>query len=336
MGAFALLGLIGLAAAMSGFGSSTESSDTDEENNETPGETFDVVDGADLLGTDGDDFFAPAPEFESAVRLNVTIDAGEGDDTINFPFTSSLAVDQSNINGGAGDDMMHVAASFSTISGGTGDDTLTGDVAYSTLLGGEGNDYISVDGSNARIFGGEGDDTIDAEDATYNGWFYGDEGDDLIIVGDPGSHSGVAYGGEGDDTIQANLTGSLAYQEHLGHSSVYGEAGEDVFHLNIDAGDDTTQPFSRAEVLRIADFESGVDSLVVEQSLNNGTFALSEVSLQQVQSYNTTDRFEVTLSYEFGGDVRDVVVRVNGSIALSDIEIEGNPNVPLVQLPSAA
>jgi uncharacterized delta-60 repeat protein len=118
------------------------------------------------------------------------------------------------ISGGAGDDMLTVAADVAvpvTLDGGTGNDKLSGGAANDVLFGGAGDD---------SLYGGNGDDTLDggpgSDHVGYNG------------VGPTNSEPGndVLTGGEGDDWMVGGQ----------GTDQITGGAGTDHFTLeDVDA-----------------------------------------------------------------------------------------------------
>ncbi|MCP5088224.1 MAG: hypothetical protein GY952_15640 [Rhodobacteraceae bacterium] len=133
-------------------------------------ETFDLTDRADTF--DG-----------SAATTSVTVNAGDGDDSI---------------LGGSGDDTLSGDAGADTVSGGAGADSISGGGGGDTLTGGDGADEID---------GGVGDDVISvgAGDSVS-----GDSGDDTFTI--DGTQTGTGgitiTGGEtgetGGDTLDFN------------------------------------------------------------------------------------------------------------------------------------
>lgn len=90
------------------------------------------------------------------------------------------------------------------------------------FLLGENNDYVTWGtGSDATIRGAGGDDHLESvsSDGTQNPTFYGDAGNDLIILGNGGN----AFGGIGDDRIEATSGGELI---------VDGGDGNDTFFIS--------------------------------------------------------------------------------------------------------
>jgi len=87
--------------------------------------------------------------------LNMTVDGGLGDDTIN----GGPAAD--TLDGGAGTDTINGGDGDDRIIGGLGVDTINGGRGRDHLFGNAGGDVINGDGDNDEIDGGIGDDTLD-------------------------------------------------------------------------------------------------------------------------------------------------------------------------------
>jgi Ca2+-binding RTX toxin-like protein len=130
---------------------------------------------------------------------SITVDAGEGDDTIIGAASVSSA-----LSGGDGNDV---------ITGGTADDVLMGNDGQDTINGGAGNDDINAGDGDDSVLAGAGDDTVT-----------GDDGDDTVFGGD-GNDSIIAnngadslFGEGGDDTLNGDG----------GFDSIDGGAGNDL------------------------------------------------------------------------------------------------------------
>ncbi len=146
---------------------------------------------ATFLGTSGDDLMlhnAAGADFSN-------IDAGAGHDVI---------------YAGGGDDSVYAGSGNDTVYLGNGDDGVSGGSGNDTIYGGSGNDYIS---------GGDGDDTL-----------YGESGNDRIIAG---SGTDVIYGGDGNDYISTSGNTTL----NTGNSLAYGGDGDDEI---VSGGDNGT------------------------------------------------------------------------------------------------
>lgn len=111
--------------------------------------------------------------------------------------------------------------------------TIDGTEAAETLFGGDSFDVIFAGGGDDTVSGGRGDDTI-----------FGRDGDD-ILYGDDGADR--IFGGAGDDWLDGGN----------GNDWLNGGAGADTFVFN-----------SGVDV--IADFEQGIDQIILDQSLWTG------------------------------------------------------------------
>lgn len=111
--------------------------------------------------------------------------------------------------------------------------TIDGTEAAETLFGSDLFDVIFAGGGNDTVSGGPGDDTI-----------FGRSGDD-ILYGDDGADR--IFGGAGDDWLDGGN----------GNDWLNGGAGADTFVFN-----------SGVDV--IADFEQGIDQIILDQSLWTG------------------------------------------------------------------
>ncbi|MER7377382.1 calcium-binding protein [Streptomyces lanatus] len=122
---------------------------------------------------------------------------GTGDDTITLG-SSAVAL------GGDGNDTMR-GADGTINMGGNGADRITAAGDESDADGGAGNDVIDGGAGRQRLNGGAGKDTV--RGGTGNDWLYGDPGDDILygnsgddtIYGNSGNDK--LYGGPGRDTL---------------------------------------------------------------------------------------------------------------------------------------
>jgi Ca2+-binding RTX toxin-like protein len=185
------------------------------------------------------------------------LDGGAGDD---------------DLSGGEGDDSLHGGLGADILDGGAGIDIAsyygapvlvdmlrqgrnTGDAAGDQLIGievihaGDEADTLLGDNGDNQLYGHGGADVLrgrDGDDLLRGGGaddrLYGDGGNDVI-------EGGGAYldGGAGDDVLGAFLGFFAEYQGQR----MRGGDGADVFHTN---------PMDNT-IVRIVDFESGVDTL---------------------------------------------------------------------------
>lgn len=201
--------------------------------------------------------------------------------------------------GGAGDDYLEGGVGYNQLFGdagndaafgGDGVDVIDGGLGDDYLKGNLGGDYIRGGGGNDRLFGGGGDDKLTTSKfdsltpgAGGTSYAYGGEGADTIILqgrgdlalGEAGNDTITSstleatnmYGGSGDDKIAGNYgfdvlsggEGADILSGAFGSDYYLGGTGSDQFRLNLEARD--------GDVDVIADFEAGVDTIVLHSSL---------------------------------------------------------------------
>lgn len=168
-----------------------------------------------------------------------------------------------NIEGGDGDELLQ---------GGLGNDTVSGGLGSDRIEGNEGDDILRGD-LNSRSPGGlnGGDDTLS-----------GGSGDDRI--GGKGGND-VLFGDEGEDTLWGDAGDDLL-DGGLGNDLLFGGPGSDNFVLTPGYGTDV-----------IADFEVGIDSLILAGSL----------SVEQLGMTQQGGGVEITLS-----ETDEVLAMVSG------------------------
>ncbi|MBR1420630.1 MAG: calcium-binding protein [Selenomonadaceae bacterium] len=134
--------------------------------------------GESLVATSGNDVIQNMPA--ASYLDSVTIDAGAGDDSINF------RGNYNSINAGDGNDSMYLYdVRTSTLLGGDGNDTFTGGhILSSTLLAGAGDDVVSLDvWYSSSVMGNEGNDVISLSGYATVGYNEGDGNDIQSMVG---------------------------------------------------------------------------------------------------------------------------------------------------------
>lgn len=298
----------------------------------------------------------------------VTINAGAGDDTVTATaftgdFDEPEGFVQPTVNSGAGDDLIEIALSTGAqIDAGEGNDTITltgGDDA--DVSGGTGNDSITVttEGfSPSDISGGDGDDTITAIGGGHG--VEGGAGNDVITLGGlQGGGDGLASrasAGDGNDTITAEVTTPGSANDYFFDRTirVTGGAGADTFVTRVsdveinqtsiqplaDQLDQTIDEFLSTPnpVMRITDFEPGVDRIQVEADPTTDNGVLAEAELQETTSAGGVTSTQLILTYENPDqpDVR-VVVTLGGATGVTwdDIEFVGDQTPVLVPAPAA-
>ncbi|AFY81265.1 DUF4347 domain-containing protein [Oscillatoria acuminata] len=210
--------------------------------------------GSDILyGNKGSDtlFGGTWTEFALPSDRGDILYGNEGDDYL------SGNEGNDTIYSGQGNDIAWGGADHDLIYGDRGSDTLLGDAGNDTIYGGpsdpsladqDGDDYISGGSGDDFINGNQGDDIIcgaDGDDTLHGGkgndFLTGGSGNDLLI-GDQGDD--ILCGGDGDDTL-------------------IGGSGSDRFIVGNGRGTTT-----------IADFESGIDQLMLARHLTWGQLSI--------------------------------------------------------------
>ncbi len=187
-------------------------------------------------------------------RLKITIDAGNGDDTIvgSADFGDSIIGGHGNdsiqsdagddtILAGDGADQVDSGTGNDSVSAGNGDDTVTGGDGDDTITAGDGIDSVNGNLGNDSILGGDGEDLLS-----------GDEGSDVLdgqngndsVVG--GLDVDVLLGGVGNDTLEGN-EGADTLSGQAGQDSLIGGTEDDS--LNGQAGNDTVVGSAGNDVL---------------------------------------------------------------------------------------
>ncbi|MCB1335939.1 MAG: Hint domain-containing protein [Maritimibacter sp.] len=175
------------------------------------------------------------------------------------------------ITGGAGDDIVYGGSDNDVIDGGVGNDSLNGEDGADSITGGDGFDTIYGGTGNDTIDGGAGRDTI-----------YGGGGADLL---DGGDSDDLIYGGDGNDTLIGGAIG-------LGTGdTLYGDAGNDVFHATAEAGT-TAEVYGGTGNDTINLYVSAVDpggAITVDGGADVG-----DGDLDILNFYNTSDTYRIT------------------------------------------
>ena len=142
-----------------------------------------------------------ASEFSALTAI--TIEAGDGDDTIIGSDEFGEMIDGNDGNdtiiSGDGDDTIDGGDGNDSIIAGAGADRIDGDDGQDTIDGGSGNDTINAGNGNDSVFGSDGDDSIDAGDGsdTVDGgagadFVNGSSGTDSL---DGGADNDIVFGG---------------------------------------------------------------------------------------------------------------------------------------------
>ncbi|MEY9278893.1 calcium-binding protein [Bradyrhizobium yuanmingense] len=203
---------------------------------------------------------------------DVFVAAGKGSDTINLHDSGDDTVyagsgndvirgghGNSSLFGGTGNDSIYGGTGNDTLNGGTGNDYLQAGTGAQLLVGGAGNDVLKDDSGLTTLSGGQGNDTLVGVQGDY---FQGGEGRDEFWLdgGAPGASS-TLQGGSGDDTFHI--------QTHAGNDTIIGGHGYDAVEFADRSFHDVTRvdidPSTSTYTLHFTDNQtisvSGVEEL---------------------------------------------------------------------------
>lgn len=348
-----ILALIGVAFAIPIIDLSLNS-DNDKDASDDEPIDLEISEDGTYLGTDGNDTVTVTDD------ATIDLDTGAGDDIIQNFETVGLALFDSTIDGGDGDDIIDVDADSSTIHGGDGNDTITVQGPGSEVFGDAGDDFIEVSsvGDNLYAYGGDGNDTLQSLEPTGyseyglsdNVFLSGGAGDDVIQIYGPRDNGAgyveVASGDAGDDTII--MTSQTATSEQgIGFSDIIatGGEGEDIFVLQahdnlldepIEEGLNNGNLFRDGVVtdhlFTVTDFEPGVDQLSIEADAVTEGGVLASARLEENTDAEGNSLTELILTYE--NDAQQpvqVLVTLEGAAGVTwdDIEFDGD-QVPVL------
>jgi subtilisin-like proprotein convertase family protein len=230
--------------------------------------------GADTMtGRKGDDtYFVDAAD-------TIIESANEGIDTVNVPFSYTLAADLENLTlsdaggaidgtGNALDNVITGNASANTLAGGAGNDTLNGGAGADILIGGIGDDTYDVDNAGDVVTENslEGTDTV----ITSIDYVLSVDLENLTLAAGAGPIKGT--GNDRDNRITGNASNNVL-DGGTGRDVLTGGAGDDTYHVHdalariveqSDGGSDT--------VIADVDFElpANVETLVLVGAAAHG------------------------------------------------------------------
>ena len=175
-------------------------------------------------------------------------------------FSIDATVAPTVVTGTTGDDTKIVPTRQDIIFTDGGNDLVDASVPTANgsnrIYSGDGNDELYA-GKNDRLFGENGDDILDASQGKGGNRLYGGAGNDTLFAGT----NDFLSGGDGNDLLYAGKGGN----------TLFGGAGADKFYLAYNGFPTTTNT--------VADFEAGIDSLVILGI--SGVTDFSKVTLTQ-------------------------------------------------------
>jgi Ca2+-binding RTX toxin-like protein len=157
----------------------------------------------------------------------ISVDAKNGDDTINLISADGEGSIAAGISAGAGNDSITINFDGG-VWGGGGDDTMHLTDSYrGQALGDDGNDQIYIVGAcvDAEVNGGEGDDLIDCSAASCGLIIKGGNGNDTIYGSE---YNDQIWGDAGDDVLNGNGGNDYFYARDGSSDTIDGGAGNDI------------------------------------------------------------------------------------------------------------
>ena len=182
-----------------------------------------IIQVVDILAGGGDDTITIGALDRVRTATVLTINGGDGNDTINSNGVS-IGLMRVSLIGGLGDDSLTGSAGIDSLDGGDGDDVLDGQAGNDLIFGRLGDDTILGGAGNDRILAGDGSDSVDAG-----------IGDDSV-TGDVGADT--LNGGDGNDTLDGG-DGTDTIDGGTGNDSILG--GNEADFLNGNTGNDTVR-----------------------------------------------------------------------------------------------
>ncbi|MEV6022902.1 calcium-binding protein [Streptomyces sp. NPDC052036] len=151
----------------------------------------------------------------------LTLNAGDGNDTVTVHNNTGQAYYLNEISLGSGNDRLTDTGTVdgSFVSGDAGNDTITAGVA-SVVFAGDGNDTVHSTGD--IVDAGKGDDVIHGGAGDQN--LSGGDGNDTLYGG---TGNDLLYGGKGNDVLYGNSGVDQLYG-NSGNDRLYGGTGKDI------------------------------------------------------------------------------------------------------------
>jgi RTX calcium-binding nonapeptide repeat (4 copies) len=202
---------------------------------------------ADVQVDFGDDG-SPDFSFPAADVKTISVNAGNGDDTVRVDETTGTFTIPATIDGGNGNDNLAGGSGDDTLVGGNGDDILNGGAGTDTLQGGNGKDTINGNRGNDSEFGGNGDDTFVWNPGEGSDTIEGQNGTDELLFNGANAAENVDLSANGNRLRffrdVANITMDTDGVEQVVFNALGGAdnvtvndlTGTDVRNVSIDLG----------------------------------------------------------------------------------------------------
>jgi Ca2+-binding RTX toxin-like protein len=249
--------------------------------------------------------------------------SGSGNDTVNF----SAAAGGSQVNGGAGNDIITTGSGNDFLYGEAGNDTLTAGTGNDSLYGQEGSDSITASTGNDDLEGGDSSDTLTGGSGNDN--LYGQDGNDLL---NGGTEADNLYGGSDNDRIDGGTGNDRLYgggaaisgTDGLGTDTLLGGDGNDELYeagpgsdsIDGGTGNDFLSIFNSAETANITVTYTTATNGLISGGVKNGT---TLKNVERILFYSGSGNDTVNFSAAAGGS------QINGG-AGNDIITTGSGN----------
>ncbi len=240
----------------------------------------------------------------------LTLDAGDGDDTIFAAGSATVAPEEVDfIQGGAGNDSIQFQGGGHTIDGGSGNDQIGGGSSNSglvtTLIGGEGDD---------TVYGSFEDDRFVEADANGNDTYVGQTGSDTVdysAIATGGVTVSLGLGFAAQDTGAAGIDTIVEIENIVGTGQadqLTGSAGDN--QIDAAGGDDTVHATGGNDRL---DGGAGEDTVVFSGTEADYAVSTDEQNRLVVASAGGTSTLTGFEWVQVGSNVYDFAMLLAGA-----------------------
>jgi hypothetical protein len=226
------------------------------------GDTLILTDGATVQHNrfaEGDAGFNSNIDFDTVNggdqtvgAVNLTVNAGDGDDIIDAS-SSALAASYA-LNGEGGNDTLNGSSKADVLDGGDGNDTILGRAFPDTLFGGPGDDHLVGGFGNDTMFGQEGSDTFE--------WNPGDGSD--IIEGQGGTDTLEFNGANIGENFTISPNGGRILLSRDVANATMDINGVEEIRLTTLGGNDTINAIPFPSTALVIDAGDGTDTLIYD------------------------------------------------------------------------
>jgi Ca2+-binding RTX toxin-like protein len=193
----------------------------------------------DATGDEGA-IFSALVQGQTLTKSDLTRLRNEDDQSYITLDGQSVLVEQLDVSGNSGSNLLIGTAFGDVILGLDGNDTVYGRDGYDVIDGGNQNDVLYGEEGDDGLYGGLGNDTIDGGNG--NDALQGEDGNDFL---DGWNGDDIISGGDGNDYLDGGF----------GLDILYGGAGNDIFSLS------KIIQFGNPRVDKVMDFVRGQDKI---------------------------------------------------------------------------